>query len=139
MRPRFSNFQKLQTEWCLLIDGKNPSTNKTYNPRPNYDAENLAWWYEAESIHDGDTTRNLAYLISYLEMFGPRLPMKGLAVHEGWVYPDRAVMRSLHAAGTLVVDDKVFVLTESGHALIANFLVQDGNHFHRVSGTDQKG
>ena len=28
MRPRFSNFRKTLNEWCLLIDGNEPSTNK---------------------------------------------------------------------------------------------------------------
>lgn len=139
MRPRFFSFRKALKEWCLMIDGKEPSTNKTHNPKPNYDAETIAWWYEAETAHDPETTRNLAYLIAYLEMFGSRLPMKGFAVHEGWVYPDRAIMRSLHAAGTLTVEDKAFVLTDDGRAQIAAYLVQDGNSFRRVTGTEQKG
>ncbi len=139
MRPRFSSFRKTLQEWCLLIDGKEPSTNKTHNPKPNYEAETIAWWYEADTVHDRDTTRNLAYLIAYLEVFGPRLPMKGLAVHEGWVYPDRAIMRSLHAAETLAVEDNAFVLTDAGRAQIAAYLVQDGSTFRRVTGTEQKG
>jgi hypothetical protein len=139
MRPRFSIFRKTLKEWCLLIDGKDPSTNKTCGAKPNYDAENFAWWYEADTVHDGDTTRNLAYLIAYLEMFGPRLPMKGLAVHDGWVYPDRSIMRSLHAAGTLAVDDKAFVLTDAGRAQTAAHLTLDQNTFRRATGTEQKG
>jgi hypothetical protein len=126
-------------EWCLLIDGKEPSTNKTHNPKPNYDAESIQWWYVADTIHDGETTRNLAYLIAYLEVFGPVLPMKGLAAHEGWVYPDRAIMRSLHAAGILAVEDKAFVLTDLGRPQIAAHIIQDGTKFRRVTGTEQKG
>ena len=139
MRPRFASFRKTHKEWCLLIDGKEPSTNKTHNPKPNYDAEAIAWWYEADTVNDPNSTRKLAYLVTYLEVFGPRLPMKGLAVHEGWVYPDRAVMRTLHAVGTLAVDDKAFVLTDAGRAQIAAYLVQDGSTFRRVTGTEQKG
>ena len=139
MRPRFSNFRKTLKDWCLLIDGKEPSTNKTHNPKPSYDAETIAWWYEADTVHDRDTTRNLGYLVAYLEVFGSRLPMKGLAVHEGWVYPDRAIMRSLHAAGALAVEDKAFVLTDEGRAQIADHIVQDGTIFRRVTGTEQKG
>ena len=81
MRPRFSNLRKTLKDRCLLIDGKEPSTNKTHNPKPNYDAETIAWWYEADRVHDQETTRDLAYLVTYLELFGPRLPMKGLADH----------------------------------------------------------
>ena len=48
-------------------------------------------------------------------------------------------MRSLHAAGMLAVEDKVFVLTDAGRAQIAAYLVQDGSTFRRVTGTEQKG
>lgn len=139
MRPRFFSFRKTHKEWCLLIDGKEPSTNKTHNKLPNHDAARIGWWYEAATTHDSETTRNLAYLVTYLEVFGPHLSMKGLGVHEGWVYPDRAIMRSLHADEVLTVEGTTFVLTPKGHALIAPWLVQDGNTFRRVTGTEQKG
>ncbi|HBT02501.1 MAG TPA: hypothetical protein DEB47_22230 [Citreicella sp.] len=139
MRPRFSSFRKSHKEWCLLIDGKEPSTNKTHNKLPNHDAARIEWWYEADKLHDSETTRNLAYLVTYLEVFGPRLSMKGLGVHEGWVYPDRAIMRSLHADEVVGNDGTAFVLTPKGHALIAPWLVQDGTTFRRVTGTEQKG
>ncbi|MGX1005440.1 hypothetical protein ACSSV6_004032 [Roseovarius sp. MBR-38] len=139
MRPRFSNFRKTLKEWCLLIDGKEPSTNKTYNAKPNYDAETIDWWYEADRTHDGDTPRDQAYLVAYLEVFGPVLPMKGLAVHEGWIYPDRAIMRSLHTAGILAVEDKAFALTDAGRSQIAAHIVEDENKFRRVTGSEQKG
>ena len=139
MRPRFFSFRKTLKEWCLLIDGKEPSTNKTHNKLPNHDAAQIDWWYEADTIHDSETTRNLGYLVAYLEVFGPHLSMKGLGVHEGWVYPDRAIMRSLHAAGLLAVEGTAFVLTDAGRAQIALWLIQDGNTFRRVTGTEQKG
>lgn len=139
MRPRFVSFRKTLKEWCLLIDGKEPSTNKTHNKLPNHDAVHIEWWYEADSIHDSETTRNLAYLVAYLEVFGPQLSMKGLGVHEGWVYPDRAIMRSLHAAGLLAIEGTAFVLTDAGRTQIAPWLIQDGNKFRRVTGTEQKG
>ncbi|MDZ4310821.1 MAG: hypothetical protein U1A24_09740 [Cypionkella sp.] len=138
MRPRFSSFRKSHKEWCLLIDGKEPSTNKTHNKLPNHYGARVEWWYEADKIHDSETTRNLAYLVTYLEVFGPRLSMKGLGVLEGWVYPDRAIMRSLHADEVLADDGTAFVLTPKGHALIAPWLVQDGTTFCRVTGTEQK-
>lgn len=139
MRPRFFSFRKTLKEWCLLIDGKEPSTNKTHNKLPNRAAAHIEWWYEADTIHDSETTRNLAYLVAYLEVFGPHLSMKGLGVHEGWVYPDRAIMRSLHTAGFLAIEGTAFVLTDVGRAQIAPWLIQDGNKFRRVTGTEQKG
>lgn len=139
MRPRFSNFRKTLKEWCLLIDGAEPSTNKTAQKGPNKEAESIEWWHETDAPHAADLPRNIAYLVAYLEFHGPVLPMKGLPVHEGWVYPDRAIMRSLHNGGYISDDGPNFVLTETGRALIAPWLVQDGNHFRRTTGTEQKG
>ena len=139
MRPRFFSFSKTLKECCLLIDGKEPSTNKMHNKLPNHDAAHIEWWYEVDKVHDSETTRNLAYLVAYLEVFGPRLSMQGLGVHEGWVYPDRAIMRSLHAAGMLEVKGTEFVLTDEDRAQVAPWLIQEGNTFRRVTGTEQKG
>jgi hypothetical protein len=132
MRPKFSTFRKILGDWCLLIDGKEPSTNKRFNKAVNQDAGHMDWWSRSGEIHDGDTSRNLAYLVAYLEAFGPRLPMRGLAAHEGWVYPDRAVMRSLIAAGYLAVEDGSFIPTAAGRAQIAPWLLQEGDVFRRV-------
>jgi len=60
-------------------------------------------------------------------------------VPEGSVYPDRAIIRSLHADEVLANDGTAFVLTPKGHALIAPWLVQDGSTFRRVTGSEQKG
>ena len=139
MRPRFSSFRRTLVDWCIAIDGKQPSTNKTVHKLPNHDAASIDWWYEADATHDSGTRRNISYLVAYLEFFGPKLSMKGLGVHEGWVYPDRAVMRSLHAAGLVEVDGTSFVLTDAGRAIIAEWLTSDGFTFHRATGTEQKG
>ena len=139
MRHKFIKFRTMLKHWCLLIDGSEPSTNKTCNKLPNKDAETIQWWYENDTPHAGDLPRNIAYLAAYVEFQGPTLPMKGLAVWEGWVYPDRAIMQSLHNDGYLTDDGPNFVLTDAGRALIAPWLVQDGNHFRRVGGKEQKG
>lgn len=139
MRPKFFTFWKTLKEWCLLIDGREPSTNKRYHKLVNQDAARIGWWYEADAVHSGETTRNLAYLTAYVEVFGPRLSMKGLGVHEGWVYADRAIMRSLHETGFLAVENEAFILTDAGREQIAPWLVEQGGVFCRVSSAKLNG
>ena len=80
---------------------------------------------------------NIAYLAAYVELAGPRIPMRGIYFcFNGYLHLDRAVMRSLHA-GDLVSDDRRwFVLTDAGRARLAPWLRQNGNRFHRLSGSE---
>lgn len=125
--------------WCEHIDGKPPSTCKI-EANPRMEAGKLDWWYESPAAHSPDTPRNLAYLAAYVELAGPRLPMRGIYFcFRGYLHLDRAVMRSLHAGGYVEAKGRWFVLTDAGRARLEPWLVQDGNHFRRVGGTEQKG
>ncbi len=130
---------RILSEWCNRIDGKPPSTCKLDN-RPRLEADRLSWWYEAPAAHNPDTPRNIAYLVAYVEMVGPRIPMRGIHFcFNGYLHPDRAVMRSLHAGGYVTDQGRYFVLTDQGRARIAPWLSQDGTRFRRTTGTEQKG
>ncbi|PLL10435.1 hypothetical protein C0V75_20835 [Tabrizicola sp. TH137] len=125
--------------WCERIDGKPPSTCKI-ETRPRLEADRLSWWYAAPAAHNPDTPRNIAYLAAYVELAGPRIPMRGIYFcFNGYLHLDRAVMRSLHAGGLVKDERRWFVLTDAGSARLAPWLTQDGNHFRRVTGTEQKG
>lgn len=125
--------------WCELIDGKPPSTCKL-DGRPRTEADKLSWWYQSPVAHNPVTPRNLAYLAAYVELTGPRIPMRGIYFcFNGYLHLDRAVMRSLHAGGLVKDERRWFVLTDEGRAQLESWLVQDGNHFRRVSDAEQKG
>ena len=128
---------KTLKHWCELIDGKPPSTCKL-DERPRFEADKLSWWYEAPAAHDV-TPRTLGYLAAYVELAGPRIPMRGIYFcFNGYLHLDRAVMRSLHAGGLVRDERRWFVLTDNGRAQLQTWLVQDGNHFRRVTDIEKK-
>jgi len=130
---------KVLKDWCERIDGKPPSSC-TLEKSPRLESDRLSWWYEKPAAHSPDTPRNIAYLAAYLELAGPRIPMRGIHFFcGGYLHPDRAVMRSLHAGGYLTDERRWFVVTDAGRAKVASWLVQDGNRFRRVNTTEQKG
>lgn len=117
--------------WCERIDGKPPSTCKI-DARPRLEADKLSWWYQAPAAHSADTPRNIAYLAAYVELVGPSIPMRGVYFClNGYLHLDRAVMRSLHAGGYVADQRRWFVLTDTGRALLAPYLAQDGNRWVR--------
>jgi hypothetical protein len=123
--------------WCELIDGKSPSTCKI-DSRPRLKADKLSWWYESPAAHSANTHRNIAYLAAYVELAGPKIPMRGIYFClNGYLHLDRAVMRSLHAEGYVTDERRWFVLTDAGRALLAPWLAQNGNNFCRVGGIEE--
>ena len=130
--------QRILKEWCMLLTDKPPSTCKMVKT-PNTDGLDLEWWLGKRPVYDEDTARNTAYLVSYLEISGPRIPMIGIKVWDRFLYPDRAIMRSLHEGGYLRHEGRDFVVTPHGIAHVAEWLTFDGTTFHRATGTEQKG
>ena len=127
--------------WTILLDRKPPSANKRVHAEPLNEGSQLEWWL----AHDGRDPdwrngRTVAYLCAYLDIGRGRIAMRGIGVEGGYLYPDRAVMRSLYAAGCLVVDGDSFALTERGEALVAPFIkLQQGVPsitFHSYKGRD---
>jgi hypothetical protein len=99
-----------------------PSTNKDYAAAPLDAAANSEFWLEnSGTTPRWDNGRTAAYLAAYVFWCGPNLP-SSIHVHEGFVHPDRAVMRSLIRARCVEPDGGVFRLTEKGQALIAPFV-----------------
>ena len=130
--------EKILKEWCQRLTGAPPSTCKLVKT-PNAEGLDLDWWRGDKPIHDKDTRRNTAYLAAYLEISGARIPMIGIKVWDRFLYPDRAIMRSLYEGGYLRHEGRDFVVTDDGIAHVAEWLSYDGNTFRRVTGTEQKG
>lgn len=130
--------EKILNEWCQRLTGKPPSTCKMVKT-PNAAGLAPGWWLEGKPDHDKDTARNTAYLVAYLEISGPRIPMIGIKVWDRFLYPHRAIIRSLHEGEYLEHEGRDFLVTPQGIAHVAEWLTYDGTTFRRVTGTEQKG
>jgi hypothetical protein len=69
----------------------------------------------------------VAYFSAYVEMAGPSIPMQGIQLEDGYLWPDRAVVRSLLERGCLIPRNGVFVVTPEGELLLAPRLKIDGD------------
>jgi hypothetical protein len=121
---RFEQAREILNRWTRFIDdGKDASTNKSVKKTPNQKASQGSWWHENNgTMPDWRKPRTVAYLTAYIEMAGAHFPLTGILLEDGYLWPDRAVMRSLLVAGCIRLKAGSFHLTEKGEALIAPWL-----------------
>lgn len=121
---RFEEAKRTLKKWCQNLDGKPPSTNKSARRSPNGEAGRKQWWLENSGTSpDWRSPRSVAYLVAYVEIAGSVFPAAGIAVEEGFIWPDRAVMRSLILARCVAFVKGNFRLTDKGEALIAPMVI----------------
>lgn len=130
--------EKILKEWCLRLTNAPPSTCKMVKT-PNKEGLDLDWWLKDKPVHDKDTQRNTAYLVAYLEISGPRIPMIGIKVWDRFLYPDRAIMRSLYEGKYLRHEGRDFVVEPAGIAQVSEWLTYDGTTFRRTTSTRHNG
>ena len=70
-------------------------------------------------------TAGLLLIYAHTSNWACSIPTTGLVLSQGYIWPDRAVIRALPAADCLVQVDGGFVLTARGEALLAPFLKFD--------------
>ncbi|WP_439817486.1 hypothetical protein [Zavarzinia sp. CC-PAN008] len=117
---RFAEARAVLNRWCNSLDGKDASTNKAVKRHANPDGLNDLWWLEnAGTTPDWQNNRTRAYLAAYVELGGGVIPMSGIPVAEGFIWPDRAVIRTLLLNRCIEQGGRVFGLTERGRALLA--------------------
>lgn len=125
----FNEAQKIILSNCLKIDGKPNSSNKTVKTQPNTEALDRDWWYAGSSDRDKPPgTRGIALLLSYLQICGDHIPMDGLLLSDGYIWPDRAVIRRFDKFGYIRMENGVMTLTEEGKSLLAPYLAVEGNN-----------
>ena len=109
--------------WTMLLDGKRASTNRSIKPSPNRAGVTESYWRAHEgTTPDWRNTRSVAYLVAYLDMAGGAVPGEGIALGDGYLWPDRAVMRAYLAANCIALTSGAFQLTDKGEALVAPML-----------------
>jgi hypothetical protein len=121
---------------CRRLDHKIASTNIKAEGHPRSGATERAWWLaNAGTTPDWRNARTVAYLSAYVEIADqPRFPMQGIRLDDGYLWPDRAVIRTLLLNECLAVEGGDFCLTRQGQALVAPRLRIDGGKV-TVTGT----
>jgi hypothetical protein len=124
----FEEARAILDRHCRQFDHKDASTNKAVQERPNSAAADRAWWFaNTGTTPDWRNARTVAYLSAYVAITGPRISMQGIRLEDGYMWPDRAVMRALLESDCLAVEGEDFCLTLLGEALLApRIRIDDG-------------
>ncbi|MCK1607251.1 HNH endonuclease [Bradyrhizobium sp. 166] len=119
----FAEARSILDEFCLRIDKKPASTNKTLKKKPNQDGNSEAWWLaQKDATPAFDSNRSIAYLTAYVQIAGSRFYGSGIPLEDGFMYPDRGVMKAMLHAGCVTIGinkQGLFKLTPKGRKLIS--------------------
>src|SRR5258706_6502153 len=122
-RKTFRDARKILNDLCLMLDGKEASSNKNASETPNPDGVQESWWLEnKEACPQFDSPRSKAYLRAYIEIAGPMFYGSGIPLDRGLMHPDRGVMKAMLQAGCVRFGTSkrgLFELTHKGNDLIA--------------------
>ena len=122
-RKTFRDARQILNDLCLMLDGKEASSNRNASHTPNPDGAQESWWLEnKETCPPFDNPRSKAYLRAYIEIAGPMFYGSGIPLDRGLMHPDRGVMKAMLQAGcvTLGINKRgLFELTHKGNDLIA--------------------
>ncbi|PZX17490.1 dynein-related subfamily AAA family protein [Palleronia aestuarii] len=107
---------------CMEIDGKPPSTGSSRKSGPNPGATAPGWYLDVADEDRGETTREIAYLLAYVRICGKRFPLHGIQLRDGWMWPDRAVIRKLSRHGSVSLTSEGISLTPAGRRKVERWL-----------------
>jgi hypothetical protein len=123
-RMNYRNAKKLLDAYCLREDNKPASTNKVPSKEKNAKGTSEAWWLQhLGTCPSCNSSRTRAYLKAYIHIGKEIFFSTGIPLADGFMLPDRGVMKSLLLAGAVRIDQDrhgLFVLTESGRNLISD-------------------
>ncbi len=106
--------------YCLRETGDPPSTSQVTRDL-NRNGRDETWWLENMSTcPPWDGARTKAYFKAYVEIAGERFFGTGIPIHDKYLQPDRAVMKSLLEAGCVTLDRGKFVVTSKGQELLSS-------------------
>jgi hypothetical protein len=121
---KFKDAKRLLDRYCMAVYGKLASTNKKPSKNRNEEGKKEAWWLEnTGNNHEKPGLRALAYLKAYDEIAclgGTLFYATGIPLMEGFMWPDRGVMKTLLKASYVSLDEKkgLFTITGEGHDAI---------------------
>lgn len=122
-RKTFRDARKILNDLCLMLDGKEASSNRSASETPNPDGAQESWWLEnKKTAPPFNSFRSKAYLRAYIEIAGPMFYGSGIPLDHGLMHPDRGVMKAMLQAGCVTLGRNnrgVFELTPKGNDLVA--------------------
>jgi hypothetical protein len=121
-KKSFDEARKILNEFCLSMDGKSASTNKTLTDKPNPAGNDKGWWLEHGHAPAFNSNRSRAYLRAYVAIAGPNFYGSGIPLEHGFMRPDRGVMKGLLQADCVTIGTTkpgIFELTPKGRKLIS--------------------
>ena len=111
----------------LRFEGKPKASAVTLSDAPFDECATPAWWAETVDRDIGLTDRTLAYMVAYAALSAGSMPLRGLALADGFFRPDQYVMRALSEHGLVVIKGETqprFEFTEKGWTALAEFLTR---------------
>lgn len=117
----FAEARSVLNDFCQRMDKKPASTNRASKKKPNPDGNVEAWWLAHKGTTPSfDSDRSRAYLSAYVEIAGPHFYGSGIPLENGFLYPDRGVMKAMLQAGCVTIGANkqgLFELTSKGRKL----------------------
>jgi hypothetical protein len=119
---RHSAAKRILDDFCRAATSKSASSGKVRHKEPNPDGARSDWWLDKQGKYpSADSPRTMAYLAAYLEIGEERFYGTGIRLDDGYMYPDRAVMKALLRGRYVELHEarhSLFVITERGRELI---------------------
>jgi hypothetical protein len=124
----YIEFKSHLDAFAMRIDGKNASTATRLDEADLQASVRSYWEQNSGTSPKWHNTRTVAYLAAYVDWAGSSFRAGGFNLNDGFLRPDRAVMRSLLQGEFVELEAGEFRLTAKGAALIAPFVVVEGLH-----------
>lgn len=130
-RIRHIDAKHVLDKHCREADGKPASTNKLPAKEQNRSGSDPCWWKENQgTCPPYNSPRSIAYLRAYIEIGEPIFYATGIPLVDGYLFPDRAVMKAMLLSDCVVLNleqNSRFELTDKGRALLAEGSVENSS------------
>jgi hypothetical protein len=110
------------------FEGKPKASAVTLSDAPFDKCASPVWWAETVDRDIRLTDRTMAYMVAYAALSAGSIPLRGLALADGFFRPDQYVMRALKEHRLVVIEGDAqprFEFTENGWTALAEFLARE--------------
>jgi HNH endonuclease len=117
----FKTARETMDRCCREIDSGNPASSHKKSSLQDEPREKTSdpWW---ELTPQKMNSRKIAYLVGYASICGDSIPIYGIRVDEGFMWPDLSIMTALYGHGYVTTKGDSFLVTQAGREEIAKYL-----------------